>query len=90
MSAALNLRAVRADLYACFGHRRDALYDLMDALASGGRAHPSPTSASFRRTNGDGAACTPRSAAAISTARPYAVCCCAIRWKADNRCTRWT
>ncbi len=36
MSAMPDLRDVRADLYACFGHRRDALYDLLDAIASAG------------------------------------------------------
>ena len=30
------LRDFRDDLYACFGHRRDALFDLGDALLSGG------------------------------------------------------
>ena len=36
MSALPDLRDVRADLYAYFGHRRDALYDLLDAIASAG------------------------------------------------------
>jgi len=37
-----DVRAVRADLYACFGRRRDALYDLVDAIASAG---PRPSAA---------------------------------------------
>ena len=31
-----SLRDFRDDLYACFGQRRDALFDLGDALLSGG------------------------------------------------------
>ncbi len=30
------LRDFRADLYACLGHRRDALFELLDALLSSG------------------------------------------------------
>ena len=39
--AGTHLQAFRADLYACFGHRADALFELCDAVLTAGPV-PSP------------------------------------------------
>src|SRR5215208_7613206 len=73
------LRAFRRSFYECFHRRKDALFELADAILSADGAAPSPAHlrACRRRIVAVGAASTPRSGADGSTPKP-----CGSSWPA--------